>query len=1193
MKSGGRGTSRGAIAAVAGLGGVVGGAVVGASLLLRDAPPPLPPDEPDNDQAPHRDQKAERAAIPEPRFSGPAVRAEASASPKATPAGIVPPPVRMALETTPSLASEPENRLAAVVPAPVAQLPASDTKAASSAATELPPASPATVIGEPPLSSVQASVIGLAEPAATPAPASSLMMATPPDSEAISVPPPAPVAPPILADAKTATPAAVTLPPLPEPAATPAETTAAAQTAEAPPLPEPAKPPTVTQSPRIAVANTGARRVIPRRSTPPRPSHDADATTSQGPSSAPSRLVLPEPAFGGAGRVTDAPHTLDTRGTSPAAALGSAPPAPDGYGAMAPFTVDDELILQIQTRQGEISDTVTAYGTRAGVYLPLGEVARLLDLALVVSDEGQYAAGWVLDEKDAVAVNLREGTLSHGDKEVHIGPRDAAALDGELYLRADRFADLMPVTLKVDLRAQTITVTSLQPLPFEQRAAREAARERLGARGSATTRYPREETPWRALSFPLADVELRALSDTPRGTRAEGDLRLAGDVGFMTGQVFASGSGRDGLTAARIELGRRDPDARLLGPLHATEFEVGDVSTASLAMGLRGVGGRGATLSNVPLETASVFDKIDLRGELPDGYEAELYRNNTLIGSTRTPVNGQYEFLQVPVEFGLNVFRLVLYGPQGQRREDVRQISVGDGRLGKGELLYSLGMAQKDVNLLNVRGPDFVPGQDYGAWRATGQLQYGLSTALTTTLGGAWYESQGSRHWLTTAGLRTGLGSVAAQFDLGLNETGAKALEARLGGSIAGINWTATHAEYLGHFSDELRSFTIDPLRRASEADLNATLHLGSAAHPHAIPIAARVRRIAFADGRLQTDASLRASTLVSRLLVSNSMTFTQASSPDSPTSTQLTGSFDLASLSGSRTQYRAALGYGVLPHAKLTSAGIEVDRAFGPRTLVKASAARMLDTGDTTLGLSAIHRLGPFSLAFDSNVTVPDHTYSAVLRLGFSFGRNPLTGSLFMAQPGMASGGVVAVRAFEDTNGNQHFDPDEAPLADVEFDTGTLTGHTGRNGVALIGQLGDAHRTYLRLNSETLPDIALAPHQAGVEIVPRPGRVHVSQFAVDALGDLEGTAYFGDNRQAVSGLVLRLIDAKGKPAARTRTASGGVFLFEQLHPGEYHVELDPGQAGRLGLRLAPGQSVRVGGSIRTARVDVQVLKDL
>ena len=116
-------------------------------------------------------------------------------------------------------------------------------------------------------------------------------------------------------------------------------------------------------------------------------------------------------------------------------------------------------------------------------------------------------------------------------------------------------------------------------------------------------------------------------------------------------------------------------------------------------------------------------EQIDLRGILPSGYEVELYRNDILVGSIARAANDQYEFLEVPVDYGLNVFRLVFYGPQGQRREEVRRITVGDGRLAKGQFEYDASVVQRGENLLGVRGPNFNPIEGFGRWQAAAQLR--------------------------------------------------------------------------------------------------------------------------------------------------------------------------------------------------------------------------------------------------------------------------------------------------------------------------------------------------------------------------------------------------------------------------------------------------------------------------------------
>lgn len=779
-------------------------------------------------------------------------------------------------------------------------------------------------------------------------------------------------------------------------------------------------------------------------------------------------------------------------------------------------------------------------------------------------------------------------------KETTLGLGEAIAFDGELYLRAEDFAKIFPLKLTTNLRAQMLRIETLEEFPFAQRIARERARDLLeGKKGGAgkVQQWPREETPWRALAMPMTDIELRAASDSSLGSRVEGDLRMAGDLAFMTARAYLSGSTNDGLTGARIELGRRDPDGRLFGPLRATEFQIGDVATQALPLGLRGVGGRGAAITNAPIDRASLFDAIDLRGDLPQGYEVELYRNDVLIDSTRRPVNGQYEFLQVPVDFGTNVFRFVFFGPQGQRHEEVRRISVGDGRRKPGELVYGFGVAQKDINLLNVRDPFDGRPKDYGAWRASGTLEYGVSTGLTAQLSGSWFQADAGSGWLVAAGLRTGLGGTALRADFGLQKGGGKTAQLGIGGQLFGASYTLTHAEYSGSFIDEVRAFSSDFLDRASEFNVNTTVSLGGEDNPVYLPISARMRRLEFANGRKQTEAILRASARFSGLLASNTIEYTRSRSPQGFSSTSLVGGFDLATLSGSRTRYRASLAYAAAPKLELRSASIQVDHAFGRETLASASLGHAFTSGETRLGLSATQRFERFTLGFNGDYAVPTGNYSAMLRLGIGFGRNPLTGRFFVDRPGLASGGAIAVRAFHDRNADSRFDEGDLVLPEIKFGIGGKLAETDKNGIAMVGQLGDGTRAAYRVDLDSLPDIALYPKSQGISFVPRAGRVHVSDFPVVALSEIEGTARFvsKEHSKPVSGVVLELVAADGKVARTTRTQGDGFYLFEQVAPGAYVIRIEPGQAERLGINMDGEGAVKVAPEADVLRKDIAI----
>ncbi|RPF72277.1 hypothetical protein [Aurantiacibacter spongiae] len=844
------------------------------------------------------------------------------------------------------------------------------------------------------------------------------------------------------------------------------------------------------------------------------------------------------------------------------------------------FTYDDELILQIRVAGVDMTDTILAYGTRAGVYLPLGELARLLDLAIVVSDDGNYASGWFLSENRRLIVDLRNGEITTAGGTRPLPRGLAQAMDGELFLRSDVFATIFPLTVEPDLRASAVRLETREPFPFEERLAREAERARLASRGGPREpeRWPREETPWLLASVPIGDVEVRAVTDSARGARGEGDLRLAGDLAMMTAQTFLSGDTEYGLTAALVQLGRRDVDGDLLGPLRATEFQMGDVATRAMPIGLTGTSGRGTFVTNEPFETLSVFDQIDLRGVLPDGYEVELYRNDVLVGSTREETNGQYEFLQVAVDYGLNVFRLVFYGPQGQRREEVRRVSVGGGQLAQGQLVYSLGAVQRGVNLLGVRGPNFSRGARYGDWQAVGEVSYGVSAGVTALASGAVFEQNGEMRWIGSGGIRTGIGAFALRADGALSDDGGVAAGVGLGGRALGGSFVASHFEYRGNFLDEVRTIGTTLLRRATELDFNTSIPLGGRKFAF-LPVSLRARNIAYSDGRARFESAVRSSLRFPGMIASANLEYTRSGNADGRDFSQLMGNFDLATFNRSDTQLRATVGYRALPELALTTVGAQVNHALDDRTVLRASAVYSFTVDDLGVGLSAIREFDTFTLALDGRHTLREGDYSLALRLGFSFGRDPLRDRFFVDQPGQASSGALAIRAFRDLDGDRIFSEGDEVLPDVNFAVFNSVATTDSAGLARMGELGNGNRVSVQVDPSSLPDILLAPVSRGIEIVPRAGRFHVTDFPIVALSEVEGTVTFAGANAArgVSGLRLQLRDASGNIAHHVRTERGGYYFFEQVMPGTYDLIVDPEQAERLDICLTAPEPLTVG----------------
>ena len=148
------------------------------------------------------------------------------------------------------------------------------------------------------------------------------------------------------------------------------------------------------------------------------------------------------------------------------------------------------------------------------------------------------------------------------------------------------------------------------------------------------------------------------MSDKRGGSYVQGRYEVFA-AGEVLGQSFDArlSSDNDGVPdSLRMRLYRTDPQGRLLGPLKATHYGVGDVSLLSTGIVAASAPGRGAVLTNRPIERPDAFDKTTFRGDLPAGWDAELYRNGQLLAFTSPNGDGRYEFIDVPLQYGANRF---------------------------------------------------------------------------------------------------------------------------------------------------------------------------------------------------------------------------------------------------------------------------------------------------------------------------------------------------------------------------------------------------------------------------------------------------------------------------------------------------------------------------------------------------------
>ncbi|MCE2841497.1 MAG: hypothetical protein LW689_01620 [Novosphingobium sp.] len=785
-----------------------------------------------------------------------------------------------------------------------------------------------------------------------------------------------------------------------------------------------------------------------------------------------------------------------------------------------PFTDADFVLLQTDADGIALTDALGGYSSRAGLYLPVGELARLLDLAIYVDPAKQTASGWIVTETRTFEISLPRNSAKVEGREVKLQPADAVLLDGEMYVRAELAQRLLPFSLVADLGELTLQIRSREELPFKARMSRLNRSNSLnrGLLGTDAIPHAAElDQPYRFFSPPSVDLTLRGeLGNRAPHTGGSYDIRLGGDLLYAGFQLFAASDQQGRLDSMRVLFERKDPKgAGIAGPFGLTRFNIGDTQSPGLAMGAESATGRGLFLTSEALEQANIFDRTDLRGELPSGYQVELYVNEVLRGSALNTPDGRYAFTEVPLSYGSNQVRLVFYGPRGERREEARRINVDGNQLAAGKTTFSLGIIEESRQVVEVTPvPEavrlFLPG--FGQTRLVARMSHGLGSGFTVNAGAAHLSPPtGDGRTLFNAGLVASLGGYSTQID------GA---------------WDTNHA--------------------------------------HA----------EMAMGRKYLLGSVRSSFAAGGYLISTGIDAQRESGGGEATMSRVGGGTELTRLAGAGWQLRAGVSYEFQPKFELSSANFTADRQLTDRFALRLAAAHYFGPNATTAIQAGLTRRLDFAyLTLNSaySTATRDLRIGMQVSLGGLF--DPFRRRYRLTPPGSGVGGNIVVQAFEDANGSGTRDAGEAAVVGLKVLNTGRTVSTDVNGRALAAALGSGTTGFVEADPESIEDPYLRLDQPRWQFVPRPGKVAIANFVFARGGEVTVRAEFdrGDGvRRGLSALSLRLMNERGEIAFEGRSEFDGSLLAAGLRPGKYRVELDPEQAARLGVSLEESPEITI-----------------
>jgi hypothetical protein len=829
---------------------------------------------------------------------------------------------------------------------------------------------------------------------------------------------------------------------------------------------------------------------------------------------------------------------------APVSAAGAAKPSPKNEANL--------ILLEVRLGSQLLSDGVTAYEIGRHVFLPLGEVARLLTLAVRVTEAGR-ASGYILSEDRNFSLDVAEGAVYAGGKRGELDRSQVKVETEDIYVDSRLLARWLPVDLEIDMPSLTLKVRPREPLPLQERLARRQRGNLPGNLGVYTDPgYPRLAAPYRMAGLPFIDQTFgvttggnNAGNGGRRSTDTSYTAYLTADLLGMEAALYASRNRQDAGSGLRLTLGRNDPDAGLLGPLHARTALFGSVAVPGVAnISASSATGDGVALSNRPLNQPTSFDRHTLQGDLPPGWDVELYYNEALVGFQQSRADGKYSFPDQPLAYGPNDFRLVFHGPLGQLRVERQSFLLEESAVPRGQLFYDVA-AHRD---------------QFGRPRALAQFEWGLGEHLNAT--GGWQRvplPDGSEQSYANFGLRSYWNAFILSGDAAQAGDGGRLAQLSLKTRVANVALSASRARLDG-FTSEFFAPSADPVRTRDELRADGALASSGGMF---FPLSLDVQRDTLASDKQNLALQGRVSAYRDGTAVSNALRW------QSLDGVRVADGLLQISRRVAGIGLTGQLQYLLKPVAGLGSAAISADRYLADGYLVNLGLTRMFDTREYRLSGALNKSLGSFGLGVNGFYSTR-HEYGAGVQLFMAFGLEPRSAHVLTEAQPMANLGSASVRVFLDKNLNGKMDGADEPLKGVGFtiNGGNQLVRTDANGIAYIPRLPAHQNVDLALDPNTLEDPQWQPQVKGVRIVPRPGTVSQVDFAVNITGEIDGTTYFltkGKSRP-IGDLHLELVDGKRKVVASMSSASDGYYVITGVLPGEYLLRVAPDQLKRLGL---------------------------
>jgi hypothetical protein len=346
-------------------------------------------------------------------------------------------------------------------------------------------------------------------------------------------------------------------------------------------------------------------------------------------------------------------------------------------------STSQEVYLTFSYSLGLVNTVVTALYIEPTVYLPMGEIFRLLKINYKFNNSLDSINGFYITEPRKYEISFRTRKAYVDTAAFILRSDEFIRSTFDIYVTTGVLESLFGLRFNFDMRHLSLSLETNEELPIIEARNRERRQNMLQNQNAMQKEhallYPRQKD---FFNGGFLDYSLTAASSKKNKSYGynlqSGVIIAGGDL-----ELTANGNYAPSLPSSTTMEGRwryvidENP--------YISNFVAGYMS----AQGLFYRSFKGIQVSNEPVQIRTMYQRYVIEQKTFPQWTVELYLNEKLVDVTKADELGNYRFV-VPLTYGTTNYNLRIYGPTGELIEDRQRIQIPFSFIPVDEVNYTI-----------------------------------------------------------------------------------------------------------------------------------------------------------------------------------------------------------------------------------------------------------------------------------------------------------------------------------------------------------------------------------------------------------------------------------------------------------------------------------------------------------------------